>query len=557
MQVRPGDAAVPYFPWEGTVGFLDWRKQAAAPVLLPGLEKKEIGESAFRVALDGAGQLLAVSWLDGQVTLHDSATGILRWQAPPLVRMRIATPIAFSRDGEYLALVDSSELVVYAWKKDPIKPMIVGTKKIPNPHILAFSSDARLLAAAYYDESIVLWNVKTRRQHRILQGHTGKIQALAFHPDGKWLATGGDDQTVRLWDAWSGQLVQTLTPSNGKIMALAFNGQYLAVGGTDLILYEFVGSPVRQSLTIEVPGNLPSVAQQGALHPREPWLALSYPPDLLMLDLESLREMRRWPGFKPDPQARTVRQKMIFSPSPRLEGGGGALATFPHSGTGADGPVCLWDPANGKLLKTLDPKGQVRDLAFDSQGMRLAALGRLETWVWHLTTGTVLQRWPDTWTQAAFVRQNQLFLLSPGKYRLTDADTGGILAEGNLPHAYFRFLFAPDERWLLLGGKEHIAVYSFPELKPQQEIPVPQVEAMALCRRNHLLATSGKDRRVTLWDTRTWQKLCSFPEEDSLITYLAFTDDGARLIACGVFSSVVVYDLPHVRNQFAKVGLEW
>lgn len=63
----------------------------------------------------------------------------------------------------------------------------------------AINLDGNLLAAAYDDNTIHLWDVSTRQEVMSLFGHTGSITDLRFTPDGKFLISSSLDGTIRLW----------------------------------------------------------------------------------------------------------------------------------------------------------------------------------------------------------------------------------------------------------------------------------------------------------------------------------------------------------------------
>ena len=65
---------------------------------------------------------------------------------------------------------------------------------------LAFSPDARLLAAGWDDTVVRVWDSRDGRLLRELRGHGGAVRCLAWSPDGRLLASGSDDTTVLVWD---------------------------------------------------------------------------------------------------------------------------------------------------------------------------------------------------------------------------------------------------------------------------------------------------------------------------------------------------------------------
>ena len=79
---------------------------------------------------------------------------------------------------------------------------------VPGGHTraLAFSPDGALLASAGFPEHYVcLWDLKTRRQCRIFEGHANVVTSVVFSPDGSLLATAGNDGMLGLWTVPTGQ----------------------------------------------------------------------------------------------------------------------------------------------------------------------------------------------------------------------------------------------------------------------------------------------------------------------------------------------------------------
>jgi WD40 repeat protein len=64
---------------------------------------------------------------------------------------------------------------------------------------VALSPDGTLLAAAFNDHTIHLWDIATGEEKSDLFGHTNTILDLRFTPDGKLLISSSRDGTIRLW----------------------------------------------------------------------------------------------------------------------------------------------------------------------------------------------------------------------------------------------------------------------------------------------------------------------------------------------------------------------
>ena len=84
---------------------------------------------------------------------------------------------------------------------------------------VAFSPDGKLLATAYSDGYVRLWNPATQQAvGRPLPADTalgGYVYGVAFSPDGKLLASADGDGTVRLWNPATRRPVRTLQTGTG------------------------------------------------------------------------------------------------------------------------------------------------------------------------------------------------------------------------------------------------------------------------------------------------------------------------------------------------------
>jgi WD40 repeat protein len=106
-------------------------------------------------------------------------------------------------------------------------------------YAIAYSLDGRTLASAGEDKTVKLWDVTTRREIRTLAGHDGAVTGVAISRDGRLLASCGADGRLMVWDIATGQKVwgYRQTP---PFLATAFSpdGRYVAAWGRDLTLWD-------------------------------------------------------------------------------------------------------------------------------------------------------------------------------------------------------------------------------------------------------------------------------------------------------------------------------
>ena len=83
-------------------------------------------------------------------------------------------------------------------------------------------------------ESIIIWDVETRRTRSALLGRYGMVSALRFAPGGQALASGYTNGMVRLWDLANGKCQELMGSNleNHSILGVAFSpdGLMLAAG---------------------------------------------------------------------------------------------------------------------------------------------------------------------------------------------------------------------------------------------------------------------------------------------------------------------------------------
>ncbi|MBX9789781.1 MAG: serine/threonine protein kinase [Pirellulales bacterium] len=99
---------------------------------------------------------------------------------------------------------------------------------------VAFSPDGKWLASSGRDKTVRLWDLATRRNVATLRGHDSEVNLVAFAPDQpSTLISCGDDGNIFVWDPQRGVEVQRLAANQDAIACAAFSpaGSHLATGG--------------------------------------------------------------------------------------------------------------------------------------------------------------------------------------------------------------------------------------------------------------------------------------------------------------------------------------
>ncbi|MFI0934985.1 hypothetical protein ACH4RG_25110 [Streptomyces sp. NPDC021019] len=165
--------------------------------------------------------------------------------------------------------------------------------------------------------------------------------------------------------------------------------------------------------------------------------------------------------------------------------------------TAGDEKVRLWDPATGRVRRTLPLTEVVLSMAFSPDGRTLATDddGR-GVKLWDTSTGRVRG------TLGERTRGSRRVAFSPDGLTLATIDVGGALS-----------------LWDTRTGKARTSI------TPQQDT----VNLMAFNPDGQTLATSGKDKAVRLWNADTGSLRGSLTGSTGLVSSLAFSPDGRTL----------------------------
>ncbi|MEM1367536.1 MAG: NB-ARC domain-containing protein [Cyanobacteria bacterium P01_H01_bin.15] len=100
------------------------------------------------------------------------------------------------------------------------------------------NGEVSLIAGAYEDGNLYLWNRETGECDQILQGHQCSIWSLATSPVGPHIVSGDDEGILRIWDLGSGRCQQRLNGHHSRIWSVAWSpdGATIASGSGDRTL---------------------------------------------------------------------------------------------------------------------------------------------------------------------------------------------------------------------------------------------------------------------------------------------------------------------------------
>jgi WD40 repeat protein len=325
--------------------------------------------AVYSLAFSPNGTMLASAGADRTISLWnypvDQQFGI------PLVRQTASVDsVAWSPNGSVIASGDHDGQIFLSDRHGGLLRVIrTNAGQVGD---LVFDPAGDVLAAAYADGTIRLWDAATGRSLGApLRGHVGPVYSIAFDRTGTKLVSGGLDGTVRLWDVHShAELGRAMTGNFGAVYAVAFSpdGLEVASGGSDKAIRLW-------NARTQMPLGSPVIPQDNAV------FSLAFSPDGRLLasggaddtihlwDIDSHPYLSRHTLTGDSNYIRSV----AFSPD------GETLA----SGS-TDNTVRLWDVRTGTELGSplIGHTRSVESVAFSRDGRFLASGGDRTVWLW-------------------------------------------------------------------------------------------------------------------------------------------------------------------------------
>jgi WD40 repeat protein len=453
-----------------------------------------------------------LAWFEGDSLIEGTWDGQRRQLEQREERHRFASPLAFSRDGQFLARQRGEVLLVWDLvKRNPPRQL-----QIPSNHwsvnALAFSPDGTTLAIAT-DVLLCIWELKTGTLLTERADVSEITWSAALSPAADTLVTTNMDD-LKLWDARTGQLRRIVETEGNCEVYLSPGGYWMVEPGEDYRvgirdactgkeLRAIELSPLRHELVGDMIARLGMQSPVGVL-------------DALVAAAEKTEPLRkRVLGLSIDGK------RLVTRSTEELEhwelNSGNRVGRWKHDSRESESI----DISSGGTRVA----GAESDLATGKVTLYIRGLGKDKVW-WQVPAP---QR---EWWQSLFTALEPCF-----------APNGKMLA-----------LFL-DVQTDYRDFRPRLQLLETHSGKLRRELTLPRgVHRWCLSADGRTMAVASNLGNLSFWDLVTGEQTGQIASShDTGLTNLSFSSDGWRLLTIGRDATVLLWDVGAVTQRVQKV----
>ena len=425
----------------------------------------------------------------GSVRIWDANTGELqhRYDFDGAIWDLSASP-----NGQWLAVARDDNMASII---DPTNPeqAVYNISRTSAVYVVTFSPNSEWIAIGESNGEVIIWNVD-KKFFLKAPTHLDEVYVAKFSPDGKWIVTGGADSTVRISEALTGQERHVLMHGDWvEDIAFSPDGTWFAVASDDNRVWVWETETGEEKLRLKHD----HFVQKVMVSKDGRWIASS------SLD-------------------RTLR---------------------------------IWDVASGSQMMQIPLTAEGSGLAFNADSTRISVgdrKGNLSLWdTSYLQARLNSIEFPEYVHEALFSPSGEWLIANTDErlvwqfpadqvQEITSTEQGTSIIKAEV--LTYDLAISPDSKWVVAGEREkkRAVLYNLETTESTLIDHGAKVLGVAFSPDSSLVATSGENSKVTIWDVGTGKSKFDF-ESSSTVFSVAFQSSGTHLVA-GTHNKAIIWD---------------
>lgn len=282
-----------------------------------------------------------------------------------------------------------------------------------------YSPDNTRVVTGSTDNSLIVWDIETGAQLRVLTGHLDPILSVQFSPDGTQLLTGSEKSELFIWDVETGEIIQKIDDVRGRVADAVWLPNGLQVASVSSNRRVVIWDLLTGLEVVRLEGHTDNITGLAASQDGLKLYSSSEDATIIQWDLVTGMAERRYRGHEASVTDITLSsdENYMYTSSldqtiivwdltsgliiGRLQGHDAGVLTLAVSpddtrlvSGSADQTLKLWNLNNGQLVNTLyGHEDRIRDVAISRDGRQtVSASSDTSIFVWDILAGNIIRK---------------------------------------------------------------------------------------------------------------------------------------------------------------------